>query len=222
MRAILAATAAIVLTAPAALAQVEGVAFGGDSDFLALTNNGGLEQAVIESRIGGGSWELAAWRFGAVGTPLDQAERTIGAGGETADFTLMYTAATNTVSFMIDGVSVGTNQVGGPFTDIFIRVRSTTDATSSVDDLFFNGVALAGIDNVGTTGAVPAEYLRITNGGANFGDFTLTGSQSLLFTGNRPTNSSLAAQFKFSNVIPAPGAATAFGLAGLAATRRRR
>lgn len=215
--------AAIAALAPTALADVSTTTFGGgDLGFNELTNNGSLEQAVIESRIGNanpeaGIWEVGLWRFGAVGSPLDQAGRSI-ANGEVASFSISYDGA-NSLSMSIGDAEVSSSDIGGTFTDIFIRVRGT--ATSTVE---LSGLTLGGdlLDVSSITGHDGVSYLRISNGGAAFGAFTLVGNQSFSWDGARPNNSALAAQFKFTNVIPAPGAAALLGLGGLAAVRRRR
>lgn len=216
-----ASAAGVAALTALASGQTVSVLAGGDSEFLTLSDGGSLEQAVVESRVGGtNTWELGLWRFGAVGTPLDQANRSIDAGGESSAFTLSYDGAT-TLTFTIDGAVVSSTEIGGTFTDIFIRVRSTNDSTSAVRDLQLNGSSLS-IDSISSTGAIPAQYLRISNGLADFGAFNLTGTQDLLWTAGNPDDSALAAQFKLSNVIPAPGAAAAFGVLGVAASRRRR
>lgn len=217
---------AVVLLAFAGVAAAQPVTSlfpGGDAGFNNLTLGGTLEQAVVESRIGNGAtsgtWEVGLWRLGAVGTPLDQAGRNI-ASDDADGFSLSYDGATG-MSFTIAGATVQTNDIGGPFTDIFIRVRSTENSSSIIDGLQFDGSPLS-IAGVSVSGNVPAGYLRISNGNTPFGAFELTGTQELSWTGTRPNNSALAAQFKMTNVIPAPGsAAIAFLGLGLTARRRR-
>ncbi|MEM7629045.1 MAG: choice-of-anchor W domain-containing protein [Planctomycetota bacterium] len=198
---------------------------GGDAGFNALTDNGALEQAVVESRVGDGgtnqTWELGLWRFGAVGTPLDEANRTIDPASASF-WTIEYDGA-STLSFSIDGVTVSSDNIGGSFTDIFIRVRAAEESVSSIIRFEINGSRppLSSVSAEGVGGS-DVQYLRIRNDGDTFGAFTMTGLQRLDWTGDMPRNSALAAQFKFTNVIPSPGAAFLLGAAGLAATRRRR
>ncbi|MEL6330066.1 MAG: choice-of-anchor W domain-containing protein [Planctomycetota bacterium] len=215
------ATLAVAALAGATLAQTTTVFPGGDQAFLNLTNGGTLESAVLESRIGNanpepGVWEVGLWRFGAVGSPLDQDGRGI-TNGETATFDIQYDGA-GSLSMTIDGASVLSTNITDPFTDIFIRLRGGSDSTVALTALQMNGSDLD-VTSISATNGV--EYLRISNNGADFGAFQLTGSQQFSWTGNRPNNSGLAAQFKFTNV-PAPGGVAAIALGGLAATRRRR
>lgn len=219
---------ALSVTAGTAAAAVNASLFaGGDAGFNALTANGVLEQAVVESRIGNaqseaGIWEVGLWRFGAVGTPIDSAGRSI-SPSDSNEFTLSYDGAT-TLSFSIGGATVASSEIGGTFTDIFIRVRSAGDnSLSSIGRLAFDGTLLTPAFGVAATGNGTVNYLRITNGGEAFGAFTLTGLQQLSWTGTRPNNSALAAQFKFTNVVvPAPAAGVTLAVAGIVAGRRRR
>ncbi|MEM9559897.1 MAG: choice-of-anchor W domain-containing protein [Planctomycetota bacterium] len=213
--------------ATGAQAQITSELFaGGDAGFNALTDNGALEQAVVESRVGDGgtnqTWELGLWRFGAVGTPLDEANRTI-SSGSSGLWEISYDGA-STLSFTIDGVTVSSDSIGGSFSDIFIRVRAADASVSSIGRVRFDGDLLDPFEvrAEGTGGDSDVQYLRIGNSGDAFGAFTLQGTQALIWTGDMPRNSALAAQFKFTNVIPSPGAAFLLGAAGLAATRRRR
>ncbi|MEN0020209.1 MAG: choice-of-anchor W domain-containing protein [Planctomycetota bacterium] len=195
---------------------------GGDAGFNALTNNAALEQGVVETRIGNaamnGAWEVGLWRFGAVGTPLDQDDRSI-TNAVAVPFTLNYDGGT-TVTFTIGGSTVSDDIGPGGFTDIFIRARSRADTEVSFSDLQLDGVDLD-LTSFASTGNVPAQYLRIENSGSSFGAFELTGSQTFSWTGNRPSQSQLAAQIKLTNV-PTPGAAAVAMLGfGMAARHRR-
>ncbi|MEM7754271.1 MAG: choice-of-anchor W domain-containing protein [Planctomycetota bacterium] len=194
----------------------------GDAGFNDLTLGGTLEQAVVESRIGNanpeaGIWEVGLWRFGAVGTPMDADGRGID-NGEVASFTLDYDGGTG-LSFAIDGATVADANIGGTFTDIFIRLRGVANGTATLQNLALDGSALS-VSTIDATNGV--SYLRIQNVGSDFGAFSLTGEQVFDWTGTRPNNSALAVQFKLTNVIPTPGVGAVLGLAGLAATRRRR
>lgn len=214
---------ALFVAAGTAAAQTVALFPGGDVGFNDLTLGGTLEQAVVESRIGNGSttgtWEVGLWRLGAVGTPLDQAQRNIASDSASA-FSLNYDGATG-LSFTIGGQTVESDDIGGPFTDIFIRVRSTANSSAIISGLQLDGGSLS-ISGITVSGAVPASYLRISNGSTPFGAFELTGLQDFVWTGDRPNNSALAAQFKLTNVIPAPGT-LALALSGLGfASRRRR
>ncbi len=194
---------------------------GGDAAFLGLTDNGALEQAVTEGRIGNnalnGAWELAVWELGAVGTPKDQAQATF-----TNDVAIPFELSWNgvdTVTYTVGGTTVSWGSVGGSFTDIFIRARA---GSSSVVDLTDLDLAGSGLSIGDLTAHDEAAYLRISNMDQAFGAFTLTGNQRFQWTGSRPNNSALAYQIKMTNVIPAPGAAALEGLAGFAGLRRCR
>ncbi len=199
---------------------------GGDAAFNGLTNNGALERAVTEGRIGNngssGTWEQGIWKQGGVGAPITQANFVWG-NGAAVDFSISWNGS-DTVSYTLGGQTLTYNTVTGPFTDIFIRTRSATDSSLGLTDLFLD---TAGTDlNIGdlmSSGNGDVDYIRIRANGANFAAFTLSGKSTLTWdAGNQPNNSALAYQVKFSNVVPGPGALALFGLAGLAGSRRRR
>jgi hypothetical protein len=196
---------------------------GGDAEFSQLTNGGALERAVAEGRTGTpGNWQMGIWERGGVGSPK-----------ATAQFGLVNGAAQNisiswdgvsTISYTANGVTIGWNQVSGSFTDIFIRVRSVANSTLELGNLSLTtGGPAFNVGTLSTTGAVPAEYLRVQNDGQAIPAFTLSGTHRLSWTSaNPPSGSNLAYQVKFSNVVPTPGAMAVLGLGGLVATRRRR
>lgn len=217
----IAAGAVVAMSGSAFGAVTAGVFAGGDAGFNALTENGSLERAVVESRIGNaatsGTWETAIWDQGASGTIQSQAQRNI-TNAVSESFVLTWDGV-GLVSFEIGGTTVSWDAVPGGFTDIFIRARATENSQASLTDL----------DLVGSGTFIPSlivsdgvDYLRIENMGADFGAFTLTGVQEFSWEGTRPNNSALAFQFKLTNVIPAPSALAGFGVLGLAALRRRR
>lgn len=219
------ALAAIAATAASAHATLTASMFaGGDAAFNALTNNGDLEAAVAEGRIGNaattGTWELAIWDQGATGTIQDQAQFAFG-NMQTVPFSLTWDGI-STVTYTVGATSISWNAVPEAFTDIFIRNRAAANSSLSLSDLNLNGTPLPGLTSVGTTTNAVVRYLRIENMGMDFGAFTLTGNQTLSWLGAPPTNSALAYQIKLTNVIPAPGALALAGVGLLAAARRRR
>jgi hypothetical protein len=129
-----------------------------------------------------------------------------------------------TVSLSANGVTIGWNQVSGSFTDIFIRVRSVANSTLELGNLSLTtGGPAFNVGTISSTGAEPAEYLRVQNDGQAIPAFTLSGTHRLSWTSQTaPGGSNLAYQVKFSNVVPTPGAMAVLGLGGLVATRRRR
>jgi len=195
---------------------------GGDAGFNAISNNGALERAVAEGRIGDAgtnqTWEIALWQQGGVGVPKDQDNLSITNG--TAYVWELVWDGVDTVSYTVNGVTVSWNQVAGSFTDIFIRTRSATSSMIVVQNIDLVGSGLA-IGDLTSSGNGDVDYLRIENMGADFPAFTLTGDLTMSWTGAQPSGSQLATQIKLTNVIPAPGAA-ALGLIGLGAMSRRR
>lgn len=216
------AIACAIAATTTASAGVTAAPFAGDdAAFNALTNNGGLEAAAAETRIGNaqaeaGIWEVAIWEQGGVGTPEDQAGRAI-ANGVAVPFTLTYDGA-STVTFTVDGATTSWSGVTSNFTDIFIRTRAVSDTGITLSNLMLNGTPLGSTSSIGNN----VDYLRIQNMGAPFTAFTLTGDQTMGWTSSRPNNSALAAQLKLTNVIPAPASLALAGIAGIAVTRRRR
>jgi uncharacterized protein (TIGR03382 family) len=219
------ASAALVLACSAHGAFVYTSTPGfGDADFLALTQGGSLERAVAESRIGNGAtngtWETAIWELGGQGAPKDQGQLNQ-QNGLTVPFSLSWDGV-STVTFSVGPETVSWNQVGGPFTDLFFRLRAGTGTQVEILNLSINGDAYAGslFANQNQT----LEYLRVQDmGGGNIPAFQMTGSQRLVWPiGNRPNNSALAYQIKMTNVIPTPGTMAIASLALAAGVRRRR
>jgi len=197
---------------------------GGDVGFNALSNNGALERAVAEGRIGNnglsGTWERGIWQQGGVGSPQVEGQFVWGNGSPT-EWEFNWDGV-NTVTFIVGGQILSWNGVAGGFTDIFIRTRSAADSSLALTSLNFDG-ANGNIDpgDLTSIGNGTVEYLRITNGGSQFGAFSLSGDANLSWSGVQPNNSALAFQVKFTNVIPAPGAIALLGVAGVLSRRRR-
>lgn len=197
---------------------------GGDVGFNALTNNGSLERAVAEGRIGNnannGTWERGIWQQGGVGAPITSANYIW--GNATPNTWSFDWDGVSTVTFNVGNTSLSWNAVAGDFTDIFIRTRSAADSALALTSMSFNGVdGNLALGDLVSTGNGDVEYLRITNGGAPLSAFSLGGIADLSWTGAQPSNSALAFQVKFTNVVPAPGALAMLGAAGLVTRRRR-
>lgn len=220
LRVLVAATAAS-LSVPALASDMTWSYFGGgDAAFLALTNNGTLERAVAEGRIGdnliAGTWERGLWvPQGGVGSPVAQGG-FVWPNGSPRGFEVTWDGI-NTISFSINGQTLSSSLISGPFTDIFLRVRSTTNASVDLTDMDLNG---KGIGDLGSSGNTPAGYIRIKANSGPFGAFVLKGNAELKWS-TQPSGSSLAFQVKFTNV-PTPAAAGLLALGGLVAARRRR
>jgi len=220
-----AVSAAIAILAGGASAGITVVGLpGGDSEFSALTNNGTLERAVTEGRIGNnnasnGTWEHGIWEFGGVGG-LKAQGGTTWASSTAIPFSVSYDGV-STITFTQGSDVLSWNQMAGPFTDIFIRTRSArSDTTISLTSMSLSGFGALGTDLI-TSGSGTVEYVRVANT-SNFGAFTLSGMVSLAWSGSPPANSSLAYQVKLSNVVPAPSVAGGLGLGALMMMRRRR
>lgn len=214
------AASALVLASTAVAAPTVSSFGGGDAAFLAISGNGALERAVTEARSGTpGNWAGAIWSpQGGVGSPQATLNHTW-SNGIATDFSVVYDGA-NQVTFTLAGKTISFSALAGSFTDIFVRVRSMSNATVSVSNLDLVGSGLA-ISPLTVTGA-GVDYLRISNNGSAFGAFTLTGTQTMSWAGAQPGGSQIAAQLKFSNVIPAPGALALVGMATIMVGRRRR
>lgn len=195
----------------------------GDAGFNALTDNGALERAVTEGRIGdnlaSGTWERAIWRQG--GVTMQTNGNFVWTNGQAVGFEINWNG-TDTLTYTVGSQSLTWNAVPGAFTDIFVRTRSGADSTLELFDMDIDGVAFGPLTS---TGNGDVQYIRISNDFADFGPFSIKGQARLSWdSANRPTNSALAHQFKFTNTtdIPAPGVAGLLALgAGLAARRRR-
>lgn len=195
----------------------------GDAGFNALTNNGALERAVTEGRIGdnlaAGTWEQAIWRQG--GVTMQTNSNFVWTNGQAVGFEINWNGI-DTLTYSLGAQSISWNAVPGSFTDIFVRTRSGTDSSMELFDMDIDGTAFGPLTSSGNG---DVDYIRISNNFVDFGAFSIKGQARLTWdAGNRPNNSALAHQFKFTNTtdIPAPGAAGLLVLgAGLAARRRR-
>lgn len=216
------AAALTVVAGLAAAAPVLGT-ISGDAAFLALTNNGALERAVAEGRsgnlAGNGDWEQGIWQQGSVGVPVAQAQQTI-TNGTALAFRIVYDGV-SALTYTVNGVTISYNTVAGPFTDIFIRTRAGNGTTMALSQLNLTGLGAFGPIVTTGAGSDALGYVRITEA-AGFGAFTLSGTQTISWTGAAPRGSGTAYQLKFTNVVPAPMGAAMLGLGGLLAARRRR
>lgn len=196
---------------------------GGDAAFDAWTNGGQLLQGATESRIGNrtdsGAWELGIWRSIPSGPflAIGQMPRV---NAQTLEVVITYDGSSS-LSWRVGGVSVSTTQLGGRFTDIFVRTRSAVNGSIRLASLQFNG-GLPAAELV-SVGDAAVNYLRLSNGSLPFGPFEIRGYETLSWVANDPpVNSSVNAQFRFTNVIPVPGLPAVGLVAGLWAGRRRR
>ncbi len=193
---------------------------GGDAGFNALSNNGSLERAVTEGRIGNnavnGTWEQGIWQQGAVN--LQVQGQFAWTNGSLTDWEIVYDGVSS-ITFTVGTQSISWGGMAGAFTDIFIRSRAATDSTMELVSLDLVGAGL-GIGNLVSSGNGDVDYIRIENMGSNFGAFTLRGQSRMTWTGAAPTNSALAYQVKLTNVVPEP-ASLALAIPSLLLTVRR-
>jgi hypothetical protein len=214
---------AAILTAPACAEPIWSYYNDGDAGFNALTNNSELVQGAVEGRIGNrfdiGTWELAIWRRPDVGPFLSLGQLNWG-NGQAAPFSLVYDGGT-TLSWMLGTTTISTTNLGGAFTDIFVRTRSAPTGSVSLSSMeFVGGISIGNLSSVGS-GTV--NYIRITNGATPFGAFELRGLEMLSWVANEPPiNSQLGAQFRFTNVIPGPASSMGLACAAAWGARRRR
>lgn len=195
---------------------------GGDAGFNGLTDNGALLQGASESRIGNrtesGAWELGLWRSIPTG-PFLSIGQMPRVNAQTLDFVITYDGSTS-LSYRVGSRQVTTTQLGGRFTDIFVRTQSAVNGSIRLSSLQFSGAGpLAELISAGDG---DVDYLRLSNGAVPFGPFEIRGFETLSWVANDPPlNSSVNAQFRFTNVIPAPGLPVA-GFAAIACVLRRR
>ncbi len=196
---------------------------GGDSGFNLLTSSGALERAVTEARIGNvtttGTWEQGIWQRGGVG-PLVRQGQFQWQSANDVPFTVVYDGA-STITFTLGSETLSWDGIAGPFTDIFIRTRAGANSEITLSDLDLVGSGLT-IGDLTSLGDGDVDYIRLRNNDLNFGAFTLTGVQRMTWSGTAPTNSALAAQIKFSNIVPEPSSLVLLAAGGLILRSRRR
>lgn len=196
---------------------------GGDAAFDALTDGGSLLQGAAETRIGNrtdsGTWELGIWRSIPAGPflAIGQLPRV---NAEVLDFVITYDGLSS-LTWRVGSRQVATTQLGGRFSDIFIRTRSAINGSMRLSSLQFNGAGP--LAELASAGDGTVNYLRLSNGSLPFGPFEIRGFEALSWVANDPPiNSAVSAQFRFTNVIPAPGLPLILAATGLWAARRRR
>lgn len=192
-----------------------------DQDFNALINGGQFsEDFIAESRSGdaGGAatYEQAILDVtppGPGGLPATQGQFDW-VSGTAYDFSLSFDGTT--VTYTLGGQTLNAAPTDGiAINEIYIRTRSNGDGSSfAITDLTFGGEAVGESLLSDDNGTI--DYLKISDFS---GGFTLTGTQTLSWSGEIPSQSRLAAQFKVGEgasdtEIPVP-ATLALLLAGL-------
>jgi hypothetical protein len=186
-----------------------------------ITTGEFTEKFVVSARIGGSStYETGILRPNQ--SVAAQADRTW-TSGQAVDFSLEYDGAM--VKYVLGGQTISSSIFSGPASDIFFRTRSTANSTSLLSNMSFTDasgtMAVANLASSGNGTAGDLDYLRL---GKVQGAFKLTGKTTMSWTGTRPTNSNLIAQFKVGNSKSTPEPATLGALAlvaGSAAIARR-
>lgn len=211
-----------LIASSAASAAITTTNLDTDADFTALLNSGVTELWAAQGRIGNaaGNGDQEFDLGFTTNAPADQRQFAWG-DGQFVDFAVSYDAGTDELTFEAAGLSAMTLANAGAATDIYIRVRATSqraDLDISLERMMINGTGIPTLTTNNTT-LDGVEYLVISGLGGD--DFTLSGLVGLGFDqGNPPSGSNLAFQIK--GAVPTPGAAALASVAGLAAVRRRR
>lgn len=110
--------------------------------------------------------------------------------GQAVDFSLQVQGSI--VTYTVGGKVLSSSAFEGPFTDLFLRTRSTTASSLKLSNLVLNGKS---IDDLLSNSLDTINYLQISN---IKGDFTLIGQSTMTYTkGNTgPKNAALAYQIK--------------------------
>jgi hypothetical protein len=233
--------AAVVLACSAGVAQaamVQSATFTTDAAFVTYLSDNGVtlpanEVFVAQSRsgnnAGNGDYEAGLHippnftNAGPVGTPGQFSWGNNTGNNAWRNFTLSRTG--DTATFTIGNYNGSwTDDSVGDLDALGFRVRSTTDGSTQVRNLTFDGTLLADPTLDATGGDI--ELFVLSNIAA--GDFTLTGQTRLNWSGTLPRGSNLGFQIKgidgFQPPVPEPGtyAMLGLGLAGLGIALRRR
>ncbi|MDY6784056.1 MAG: choice-of-anchor W domain-containing protein [Cyanobacteriota bacterium] len=194
-----------------------------DADFNNLLNNGTEEPWAVESRIGNaatnGTQELGILDGANNLLPVVQGQR-VWTNGEEVDFKVTFDGSL--LTYIVGGQTLSTNAFDGqaPITDLFFRARSTDTSSLSLTNLMVDGVA---IPDLVAEAPDTVEYLKVSDFG---GAFTIMGTSTFSWTGERPRNSQLAYQIKATRGTDVPEPATlsllSLGTLGLLGTKLRR
>lgn len=189
-----------------------------DGDFGQLINEGDFtELFVAESRIGNnqGNGDRELGINTKTGSPVAQGQRKWNSG-EPVDFTLEYTGSV--VNYTVGGQLLSSTAFSGPVTDIFLRTRTTDDASMSLTNLVLDGMAIDDLvsSTLGTSDNSDVDYLQISD---LSGPFTLAGKSIMTWTEDTDTlrGSHLAYQIKVGTTpettsVPEPSAILALSL----------
>lgn len=117
--------------------------------------------------------------------------------GVVEPFSLVYDAASGTVTFSLGGQSLVYNTPFFQFGDIFVRTRAVYEGTNVVvSDLVLDGEGVGGTSSA----AGPGLDILWISGGALADGFALTGNAVFAWTDTPPSQSNLAFQIKVAKL----------------------
>ncbi|MCJ8279621.1 MAG: PEP-CTERM sorting domain-containing protein [Rivularia sp. ALOHA_DT_140] len=194
-----------------------------DADFRSLIDNGDFSELfVAEGRIGDSARgtrqykELKINGDVANGAPVSEETQFNWGNGETYDFSLEYDGST--VTYVVDGVTLTSNDFGDSVNNIFFRTSAWENTTTSLTNLVFNGTTIGDVTS-DAVGGRDIDYLQINDISS---PFTITGKAAMSWdaTNARPKDSQSAFQIKVGNSptptsVPEPGTIGAIFITGL-------
>jgi hypothetical protein len=198
-----------------------------DTAFNQLISSGQFtEKFVTSARIGNGS--MSGDYEQAILKPTQAVDGVSGqhswSSGVGKNFSLQYDGTL--LTYVLDGKTLTSTSFTGNASDIFFRTRAAANSSVLLSNLTFTDTTSSfNISDMssGNGSSTDVDYLRI---GKVNGAFTLTGTTTMSWTGARPGNSALIAQFKVGNSVDVPEPATLGALAvvagGAIAARRKR
>jgi hypothetical protein len=173
-----------------------------------------------------GNWETGIW-LPVSGPPsnLKASGDVTWSNGVAQNFTLTLNAALDTLSFSVGGTTISTAYAGGAHNAIQLGGRTTQNANTTASSFALSNLVLDGtaLSN-GFSGSGNGSHSGWIESASLLDGYTLTGTATFAWTGERPKNSNLAFNFYGTNVVPEPGTALLLGagLAGLAVSGRKR
>jgi hypothetical protein len=200
-----------------------------DTQFNQLITSGQFtEKFVTSSRAGnaavGGTYETGILNPLNNLNPVAQGDYKW-VSGQSVAFSLEYDGTT--VKYKVGNQVLTSTAFTGNASDIMVRTRAADKTSMLLSNLSFtdtNGtMAMGNLTSAGASGASDVDYLRLA--GVS-GAFKITGTSMMTWSGARPTNSNLIAQFKVGNspkAVPEPATMGALVLvAGSAIAARRK
>lgn len=199
-----------------------------DADFNSSIQNGEFSELfVAEGRIGdrgkAATYELSINDDVAKGAAPVTTEQFDWGNGTEYDFSLEYDGST--VSYMLGGQSLSTQNFSGPINSIFFRTSAGANTSTSLSNLVFNGDAIGNLIS-SEAGSRDIDYLQLNDISE---PFKITGKASISWQGTAPKNSLNAFQIKVGNStpvsVPEPGTIGAIfvtGITGLGLSKKKK